>query len=170
MDLIWIVTLSVIVIVYLLQKLFFPTIKKNFPPGPRPLPILGHFHLLGKNPHQDLHRLARKHGPIMGLRFGFVQSIVVSSPQAAELVLKTHDLIFASRPENQISKCVSYGQRNLVSGPYSPYWRNMRKLCTLELLSNLRISKFLLEYEITNPRFAQRKLKFFILTILITNE
>ncbi|GFQ08116.1 cytochrome p450 cyp736a12, partial [Phtheirospermum japonicum] len=55
--------------------------KKNFPPGPRSLPILGHFHLLGKNPHQDLHSLARKHGPIMGLRFGSSPTIVVSSPR-----------------------------------------------------------------------------------------
>ncbi|KAL3613437.1 hypothetical protein CASFOL_042700 [Castilleja foliolosa] len=78
----------------------------------------------------------------MGLRFGFVPTVVISSPDAAELVLKTHDLIFANRPRSQASECMSYGQRNLVFGPYSPYWRNMRKLCTLELLSNLRISRF----------------------------
>ncbi|GFP94166.1 cytochrome p450 cyp736a12 [Phtheirospermum japonicum] len=139
---IWIATLSVLVLVYLLQKLLSPKNKKNLPPGPRSLPILGHFHLLGKNPHQDLHSLARKYGPIMGLRFGSTPTIVVSSPAIAELVLKTHDLVFASRPDSQASKHVSYGQRNLVFGKYGPYWRDMRKLCTLELLSNLRISQF----------------------------
>ncbi|GFP92123.1 cytochrome p450 cyp736a12 [Phtheirospermum japonicum] len=139
---IWIATLSVILLVYLLQKLLSPKNKKNLPPGPRSLPILGHFHLLGKNPHQDLHSLARKHGPIMGLRFGSTPTIIVSSPAISELILKTHDLVFASRPGSQANKHVGYGQRNLIFGKYGPYWRDMRKLCTLELLSNLRISQF----------------------------
>ncbi|KAK4411614.1 cytochrome [Sesamum angolense] len=133
---------SVIVLVYLLQELLSPTKKKRLPPGPRGLPILGHFHLLGKNPHQDLYHLARKHGPIMGLRVGFVPAVVVSSPAGAELVLKTHDLVFASRPRNEAAWYISYEQRNLVFLPYGPYWRNIRKLCTLKLLSNLRINQF----------------------------
>ncbi|KAK4430617.1 cytochrome [Sesamum alatum] len=133
---------SVIVLVYLLQELLSSTKKKRLPPGPRGLPILGHFHLLGKNPHHDLYHLARKHGPIMGLRLGFVPAIVVSSPAGAELVLKTHDLVFASRPPHQAAKYMSYEQRNLVFQPYGSYWRNMRKLCTLELLSNLKINEF----------------------------
>ncbi|GFP94171.1 cytochrome p450 cyp736a12 [Phtheirospermum japonicum] len=142
MALIWTAILSVIILVYLLQKLLGPEKKKMFPPGPWSLPIVGHFHLLGRNPHQDLHRLARKYGPIMGLRFGFMPTIIVSSAAGAELFLKTHDLNFASRPESEAAKHVSYGQRNLVSAPYSPYWRDMRKLCTLELLSNRRINQF----------------------------
>ncbi|KAL0461182.1 UNVERIFIED_CONTAM: cytochrome [Sesamum latifolium] len=133
---------SVIVLVYLLQELLSPTKKKRLPPGPRGLPILGHLHLLGKNPHQDLYHLARKHGPIMGLRFGFVPAVVVSSPAGAELVLKTHDLVFANRPRNEASKYIWYGQKDLAFGQYGPYWRNMRKLCTLELLSNCRINQF----------------------------
>ncbi|KAK4417267.1 cytochrome [Sesamum alatum] len=78
----------------------------------------------------------------MYLRFGFVPTIVVSSPAAAELVLKTHDLIFAGRAHHQAAKEISYDHRNVVFAPYGPYWRNMRKLCTLELLSNLRINQF----------------------------
>ncbi|KAL0461170.1 UNVERIFIED_CONTAM: cytochrome [Sesamum latifolium] len=132
----------VIVLVYLLQELLSPTKKKRLPPGPRGLPILGHLHLLGKNPHQALYHLARRHGPIMGLRFGFVPAVVVSSPAGAELVLKTHDLVFANRPRNEASKYIWYEQKNLVFGQYGPYWRNMRKLCTLELLSNRRINQF----------------------------
>ncbi|KAL1567987.1 cytochrome P450 71AU50-like [Salvia divinorum] len=138
---IWLV-LSVIVLVYFIQQQFGPRNKKRLPPGPKGLPILGHFHLMGKNPHRDLYRLARKHGPIMGLRFGFVPTLVVSSPAAAELVLKTHDRIFASRPTNEAALYVAYEQRDLAFGPYGPFWRHMRKLCTLKLLSNLKISQF----------------------------
>ncbi|KAH6835146.1 hypothetical protein C2S53_003631 [Perilla frutescens var. hirtella] len=119
-----------------------PKNRKRLPPGPIGIPIIGHFHLLGKTPHRDLCNLARKHGPIMSLRFGFVPAVVVSSPAAAELFLKTHDLVFASRPRIEVARWLSYGQRNLAFGPYGPYWRNMRKLCTLQLLSNFKINQF----------------------------
>ncbi|XP_073150829.1 cytochrome P450 71AU50-like [Henckelia pumila] len=141
MDWIW-TAVAVIGLLYLLQRLIRIGKKKKLPPGPIGLPILGHFHLLGKNPHQDLHLLARKHGPIMYLRLGFVPTIVVSSPAGAELILRTHDLVFASRPHHEASQYIGYGQTNLTFGKYGPYWRNMRKLCTLELLSSRRINQF----------------------------
>ncbi|KAL9329682.1 hypothetical protein ACSQ67_004685 [Phaseolus vulgaris] len=115
---------------------------KKLPPGPRGLPILGSLHKLGANPHRNLHQLALKYGPVMFLRLGFMPTVVVSSPQAAELFLKTHDLVFASRPRYQAEKYVSWGQRNLAFAEYGSYWRNMRKLCTLELLSQTKINSF----------------------------
>ncbi|PIN13796.1 Cytochrome P450 CYP2 subfamily [Handroanthus impetiginosus] len=138
---IWAV-ISVITFLYLLQELLTLNKNKKLPPGPKALPIIGHFHLLGKNPHHDLHHLAKKYGPIIYLRFGFVHTIVISSPAAAELVLKTRDLVFAGRPYHQAAKHLSYDQKNIVFSPYGTYWRNMRKLCTLELLSNLKINQF----------------------------
>jgi cytochrome P450 len=116
--------------------------KKKLPPGPRGFPIFGNLHMLGELPHRDLHRLAQKHGPIMYLRLGMVPGIVVSSPQAAELFLKAHDLVFASRPPLEASKYISYEQKNLSMSPYGSYWRNIRKMCTLELLSNHKINSF----------------------------
>nr|GMC94691.1 cytochrome P450 CYP736A12-like [Ipomoea batatas] len=141
----WIWTIIAIAIaVYLLRELlgFLKNRSKRLPPGPKGLPILGHLHLIGKNPHQDLHELAKTHGPIMHLRFGFVDNIIVSSAETAEQFLKTHDLVFATRPPHQAAKYLSYDQKNLSFGEYGPYWRNMRKLCTLELLSNLKINSF----------------------------
>ncbi|KAL3818876.1 hypothetical protein ACJIZ3_004781 [Penstemon smallii] len=124
---------------------FFHILKnknKKLPPGPKGIPILGHLHLLGKNPHQNLHILSKKHGPIMYMKFGFIPHIIVSSPQAAQQFLKTHDLVFSSRPPHEACKHISYEQTNLSFAPYGHYWRNMRKLCTLELLSNLKINSF----------------------------
>ncbi|KAH6760206.1 hypothetical protein C2S52_009350 [Perilla frutescens var. hirtella] len=139
----WIWTVAIAAAITLLHLLHqWRRNKKKLPPGPKGLPIIGHFHLLSNNPHQDLHQLARKHGPIMYTRFGSVPTIVVSSPAAAELFLKTHDLIFANRPHHEAAYYLGYQQRNIVFGRYGAYWRNMRKLCTLELLSTLKIDQF----------------------------
>ncbi|XP_010541895.1 PREDICTED: cytochrome P450 CYP736A12-like [Tarenaya hassleriana] len=115
---------------------------KKLPPGPRGMPIVGHLHMLGKLPHQTLAHLAKKYGPIMSIRLGSVRTIVVSSPRAAELFLKTHDNIFASRPKAQAPEIMSYGTKAMALQPYGPYWRNVRKLCVVHLLSASKIEQF----------------------------
>ncbi|OIT02524.1 PREDICTED: cytochrome P450 CYP736A12-like [Nicotiana attenuata] len=132
--------IALIVLFFLLQELMRK--KKKLPPGPRGLPILGNLHMISDNLHQDLYKIAKKYGPIMTIRFGLVPVIVASSPHAAEQFLKNHDSIFASRPYNEVSQYIFYERRNLVSAKYGPYWRNMRKLCTLHLLSNAKIHQF----------------------------
>ncbi|XP_009631554.1 cytochrome P450 71AU50-like [Nicotiana tomentosiformis] len=116
--------------------------KKKLPPGPKGLPILGHLHLLGENPTQDFYKLSKKHGPIMYLKLGLVPTYVISSPESAEKILKTYDHVFASRPHNETAQYISYGQRNLIFSKYGAYWRNMRKLCTVHLLSNHKINSY----------------------------
>nr|GMC91325.1 cytochrome P450 CYP736A12-like [Ipomoea batatas] len=139
----WIWTaFAVLAAISILKVLFMKNNCKKLPPGPRGLPILGHFHLVGKNPHKDLQKLSKTYGPIMHLRFGFVNNIVASTPAAAKMFLKTHDLNFATRPLSEAAKYISNGQKGLSFGQYGPYWRNVRKLCTLEFLSNLKINSF----------------------------
>ncbi|XP_006346716.1 cytochrome P450 CYP736A12-like [Solanum tuberosum] len=136
--------LALLAILYIFQELHYKFIKKKqkLPPGPKGLPIIGNLHMIGKNIHQDLHKIAKKYGPIMSMKFGVIPIIVASSPHVAEQFLKKHDLVFASRPNNRAMQIVAYNQRNLTFGKYGPYWRNMRKLCTLELLSPLKINSF----------------------------
>ncbi|KAJ9670837.1 hypothetical protein PVL29_027025 [Vitis rotundifolia] len=55
---------------------------------------------------------------------------------------RINDLVFAGRPPHESSRIVSYNRKGIALTDYGPYWRNMRKLCTLGLLSNLRISSF----------------------------
>nr|AWJ96882.1 cytochrome P450 736A187 [Trifolium nigrescens subsp. petrisavii] len=115
---------------------------RKYPPGPKPLPIIGHLHLLGKLPHRSVHNLSQKYGPIMSLKLGQVPTIVISSPELAEQILKTHDSVFASRPLTQASKYICYDSKGLIFSEYSSYWRNMTKLCTLELLSVVKVQSF----------------------------
>ena len=115
---------------------------RKLPPGPRPLPIIGSLHMLTTLPHRGLRDLAQKYGPIMSLWLGQVPAVVVSSPEAAELFLKTHDIAFASRPIIQASEYLSYSSKGMAFTEYGPYWRNFRKLCTLQLLSRSKIESF----------------------------
>ncbi|VFQ70161.1 unnamed protein product [Cuscuta campestris] len=112
------------------------------PPGPRGLPIIGHLHLIGKNPHRDFQKLSQIHGPIMRLRLGSADTIVASSPAAAELFLRTHDLNFATRPPMKVADYITYGKKDVLFGQYGPLWREMRKLFIVELLSGHKVSSF----------------------------
>ncbi|KAM7479719.1 hypothetical protein LguiA_027932 [Lonicera macranthoides] len=125
-----------------LISIFRLKFTQKLPPGPLGLPILGSLHLLGTLPHRSLQNLAKKYGPIMSLRLGSVPTIIISSPQAAELFLKTHDTIFASRPRAESSKHLSYGSKGMAFTAYGTYWRSVRKFCTLELLTTTKIESF----------------------------
>ncbi|XP_057978191.1 cytochrome P450 CYP736A12-like [Malania oleifera] len=112
------------------------------PPGPPAFPIIGNLHLLGDLPHSNLRRLAQKYGPIMSMRLGQVPTVVVSTPAAAELFLKTHDLVFASRPRLQAPEYLSYGNKGVGFSQYGPYWRDVRRICTVNLLSPGKIESY----------------------------
>lgn len=106
--------LLVILILILSSVLFHLQDERTNPPGPKPLPIIGNLHMLGKLPHRSLQALAKKYGPIMSIKLGQVPTIVVSSPETAELFLKTHDTVFTSRPETQASEYISCGTKGIV--------------------------------------------------------
>ncbi|CAI0415101.1 unnamed protein product [Linum tenue] len=78
----------------------------------------------------------------MGLQLGQLSYIVVSSPEAAREVLQAHDLTFASRQYLLASEIVFYGAKNVALAPYGAYWRQIRKICVVELLSARRVSSF----------------------------
>ncbi|XP_010036876.2 cytochrome P450 CYP736A12 [Eucalyptus grandis] len=114
----------------------------KLPPGPAALPVIGNLHQLGNLPHRRLHSLAKSYGPIMFLRLGNKPTVVVSSPEAAELVLKTYDGIFSSRPSVDALHHLSYGNKGMAFAESGAYWRGMRKLCTLQLLSPAKVESF----------------------------
>lgn len=116
--------------------------QSNLPPSPPRLPIIGNLHQLGKMPHISLHLLAEKLGPIMFLQLGEIPTVIVSSADMAREVMKTHDLPFSSRPQLYSAKWLFYDCTNIVFSPYGDYWRHVRKICILELLSAKRVQSY----------------------------
>ncbi|RCV34374.1 hypothetical protein SETIT_7G155000v2 [Setaria italica] len=115
----------------------------RLPPSPPALPVLGHLHLVGSLPHVSLRNLARKHGmDLMFLRLGAMPVLVASSPRAAEAVLRTHDHVFASRPQSLVAEVIMYGPSDVGFAPYGDYWRRVRKLVTTQLLSVKKVQSF----------------------------
>ena len=116
--------------------------KSNFPPSPPKLPFIGNLHQLGTLPHRSFQALSKKYGPLMFLQLGQTPTLVVSSADVAKEIIKTHDVVFSSRPQSTAAKIFLYGCKDVAFAPYGEEWRQKRKACVLELLSLKRVKSF----------------------------
>ncbi|WVZ85227.1 hypothetical protein U9M48_032175 [Paspalum notatum var. saurae] len=117
----------------------------SLPPSPPSLPLVGHAHLVGALPHVSLRNLAARHGGedgLMMLRLGTVPTLVVSSPGGAQLVLRSHDQSFASRPWSVSGEVLTYGPSDVALAPYGERWRQAKKLVTTHLLSTKKVQSY----------------------------
>lgn len=78
----------------------------------------------------------------MHLKLGEVSHIIVSSPEMAEEIMKTHDINFCYRPNLLLPTIVSYNATDIAFSPYGEYWRQLRKICVVELLNAKRVQSF----------------------------
>ncbi|WOL03581.1 Cytochrome P450 [Canna indica] len=117
------------------------------PPSPPGLPLIGNLHQIGPLLHRSLAALSRTHGPLMLLHLGRVPVLVVSSPDAARDVLRHQDHVSSGRPATAVAKALLYGCRDLGFCPYGDYWRQLRKICAVHLLSSKRVQSYRLARE-----------------------
>lgn len=126
-----------------LVRALLPGSKNTEAPEPKGAwPIIGHLHLLGGGDqllYRTLGAMADKYGPAFNIRLGSRRAFVVSSWEVAKDCFTTNDKALASRPTTVAAKHMGYNYAVFGFAPYSPFWREMRKIATLELLSNRRL-------------------------------
>lgn len=130
-----------ILLLFLLQRCKAP-INVRLPHGPMGLPLIGNLHQFDASNPENVRKLSQKYGPLMSLRIGSVETLVVSSAKMAKEVLKTHDLAFCSRPTLHGQRKLSYNGLDLAFAPYSESWREKRKLCVMHLFNQNRVQQF----------------------------
>uniref|UniRef100_A0A6N2NI78 Cytochrome P450 n=1 Tax=Salix viminalis TaxID=40686 RepID=A0A6N2NI78_SALVM len=138
----------VLITILLFISIFWHDIRSNEsspnpPPGPWKLPFIGNLHqLLHPLFHHRLRDLAKKFGPVMQLQIGEVSTVIISSPEAAKEVLKTEDINFVDRPQLLVASILLYNSKGFGFAPYGDYWRELRKISILEMLSAKRVRSF----------------------------
>ncbi|KAK6161574.1 hypothetical protein DH2020_004955 [Rehmannia glutinosa] len=138
------ITLPIIILIYLYQKNKKTDKKTPFPPGPPGLPLIGNLHQFGtaNNIHVYLWKLSKKYGPLMHMKLGPVPVLIISSAKLAKEALKTQDLAFSGRPKLLGQQKLSYNGLDMAFSPYSNYWKEVRKITTVHLLSLKKIQSF----------------------------
>ncbi|KAL5980750.1 hypothetical protein ACLOJK_028660 [Asimina triloba] len=116
----------------------------NLPPGPAPLPILGHLHRIDRTfPHRSLSQLSSKHGPIMQLQLGIRPTVVISSARLAAELFKSHDAVISHRPSLVSNRTLTYNFLDVVLSPENgEYWKNMKKFLFTNLLNTKTVQQF----------------------------
>ncbi|XP_047948943.1 cytochrome P450 76T24-like [Salvia hispanica] len=109
-------SLLIAIIVSILAWSHFRRRRQNLPPGPYPFPIIGNILQLGWNPHKSLADLSKTYSPLMSLKLGSINTVVVSSPDSARLVLQEHDQAFSSRTIPAAAE--AHGFDKIQSGSY----------------------------------------------------
>ncbi|PQM43103.1 geraniol 8-hydroxylase-like [Prunus yedoensis var. nudiflora] len=105
------------------------------PPGPKPFPFIGNLLELGNKPHLSLTKLSQIYGPIITLQLGQVTTVVVSSPNTAKQVLRTHDQFLSNRTIPDAIQACDLRQDSLPWIPPSAKWRSLRQICNSQLFA-----------------------------------
>lgn len=108
MSFLLLLALPIILILYFQTQKPKPA-KKLHPPATPRQPFIGNLHQLNdQSPHMYLQRLSKKYGPIMSLKLGFRQDVIVSSADVVKEIMKSHATTSFSRVGRVSSACIGY--------------------------------------------------------------
>ncbi|KAK0583619.1 hypothetical protein LWI29_000307 [Acer saccharum] len=95
--------------------------------------LIGNILDIGTVPHRDFYKLRSKYGPVLWLKLGSINTMVIQSAKAATEFFKNQDHIFCDRKSPIVLTAHNYYQGSLAIGRYGVYWRIIRHLCSMEL-------------------------------------
>ncbi|XP_077345204.1 cytochrome P450 2K4-like [Lithobates pipiens] len=142
------ILLSVAVILFL--ALVYSSTKedkyKNFPPGPRPLPIIGNVLSIDMyKPHKTFIELSKTYGPVLGVQIGLEKMVVLCGYDAVKDALINHADEFSDRP--LMSMFTKTARENGVVFSNGENWKVMRRFA-LSTLRNYGMGKRTIEDKI----------------------
>uniref|UniRef100_A0A7M4DZ76 Cytochrome P450 2K4-like n=1 Tax=Crocodylus porosus TaxID=8502 RepID=A0A7M4DZ76_CROPO len=109
--------------------------RGDFPPGPRPLPVIG-------NLFADFKWLSETYGPVFSIQMGFTKTVVLSGYEMVKEALVNQADAFAERAEVPAFEELSRGNGILFS--HGENWKVMRRF-TLSTLRDLGMGKRVIE-------------------------
>ncbi|KAG6688793.1 hypothetical protein I3842_11G142800 [Carya illinoinensis] len=113
--------------------------KRKLPPGPTGFPIIGNLLAIGDTPHESLAKLAKKHGPLMTVRLGFVTTVVASSAEMAREILQKNDQAFLGRAMPDAVAAEANFELSMVWLQGDTKWIKLRKICNSQMFTTHRL-------------------------------
>ncbi|NWW90271.1 CP2K1 protein, partial [Rhynochetos jubatus] len=148
MDQISIVPLGLLFVLILLlilkrQHVWTSHAKENFPPGPRPLPIIGNLHIMNlKRPYLTMLELSKTYGSVFSIQMGPTKIVVLSGYDTVKEALVNQADAFAGRPKIPVVEGI--GRRNGIIFSDGENWKVMRRF-TLTTLRDFGMGKKAIE-------------------------
>ncbi|XP_052666233.1 cytochrome P450 2K6-like [Harpia harpyja] len=116
---------------------------KNFPPGPRALPIIGNLHLFDlKRPYRTYLQLSKLYGPVFSVQMGLRKIVVISGYETVKEALVNQADAFAERPKIPIFQDLTGGYGIVFA--HGENWKVMRRF-TLTTLRDFGMGKKAIE-------------------------
>ncbi|KAJ4804754.1 Cytochrome P450 [Rhynchospora pubera] len=131
-----------IVVLLKTRKVVYSAKYQQLPPSPPKLPLIGNLHQVGNISQDSIHALSMKYGPLMLLHLGQIPTLIVSSAEMAQEVMKNQDNVYASRPSMKASKLLLYKNKTVGFAPYGEYWKHAKKLAIVHLLGVSKVKSY----------------------------
>ena len=125
--------LEAVVFIFITSLLYYLVVccwsqVRNFPPGPRQLPLIGNLLDMQKFNHQTMRSLAKQFGGIYMITIMGKNVFVVANIDLAWEALVRKGNIFAGRPISYVMRSLYQGEQGLILGDFGPQWKLLRKV------------------------------------------
>ncbi|KFV57101.1 Cytochrome P450 2K1, partial [Gavia stellata] len=133
----------ILLLILKIQHVWKSHAKGNFPPGPRPLPIIGNLHIMDlKRPYLTMLELSKTYGPVFSIQMGLRKMVVLSGYDTVKEALVNQADAFSGRPK--IPVIGKRGKENGVIFSDGENWKVMRRF-TLATLRDFGMGKKAIE-------------------------
>ncbi|NXT91601.1 CP2K6 protein, partial [Anhinga rufa] len=127
------------------QRVWKSHTRDNFPPGPRPLPIIGNLHTMDlKRPHLTMLELSKTYGPVFSIQMGPRKTVVLSGYDTVKEALVNQADAFAGRPKLPVLEKAGRGKEKGLLFSDGENWKVMRRF-TLTTLRDFGMGRKAIE-------------------------